>query len=237
VLTVLLILSGLLAVPRVRAMVLSVLRLGAVQILLGEPTLTPSMPLIESPLTATPILSLEPDTPAVEGTIASLTITPLPTPTSLFLTPDTTIPLVGETTLAIAQGRAGFPILLPSYPSDLGTPDKVFYQEISGPVVVLVWLHPDNPDQIRLSLHILGPGVDALKGPPQAIAQTAVNGQLALWTEGPYMLLFRESGVEDLDARWLVKGHVLIWMIGENTYRLESDLSMEEAVRIAESLR
>jgi len=34
----------------------------------------------------------------------------------------------------------------------------------------------------------------------------------------------------------LVNGHVLIWENGEVTYRLETDLSMEEAVKIAESL-
>lgn len=32
-------------------------------------------------------------------------------------------------------------------------------------------------------------------------------------------------------------GHVLIWTIGDVTYRLESELSIEEAVKIAESVR
>jgi hypothetical protein len=38
------------------------------------------------------------------------------------------------------------------------------------------------------------------------------------------------------DQRRLVSGHVLIWEEDGLTYRLETDLSMEEAVAIAESL-
>jgi hypothetical protein len=35
----------------------------------------------------------------------------------------------------------------------------------------------------------------------------------------------------------LIEGHVLIWTEGEITYRLETDMPLEEAVRVAESLR
>jgi hypothetical protein len=35
----------------------------------------------------------------------------------------------------------------------------------------------------------------------------------------------------------LVDGHVLIWADGDITYRLETNLLLEEAIRIAESLR
>jgi hypothetical protein len=35
----------------------------------------------------------------------------------------------------------------------------------------------------------------------------------------------------------LIKGHVLIWEQEEITYRLETDLPLEEAVRVAESLQ
>src|SRR5512146_2994885 len=37
--------------------------------------------------------------------------------------------LAGETTLAEAQRTLDYPILLPSYPRDLGQPDRVFVQE------------------------------------------------------------------------------------------------------------
>jgi hypothetical protein len=35
----------------------------------------------------------------------------------------------------------------------------------------------------------------------------------------------------------LVEGHVLIWADGSLTYRLETELPLDEALRIAESLR
>jgi hypothetical protein len=34
----------------------------------------------------------------------------------------------------------------------------------------------------------------------------------------------------------MIEGQVLIWADGDVTYRLESDLSLEEALKIAESL-
>ncbi len=37
--------------------------------------------------------------------------------------------------------------------------------------------------------------------------------------------------------RHLVEGHVLVWVEDEITYRLETDLNLEEAIRIAELLR
>jgi hypothetical protein len=110
-------------------------------------------------------------------------------------------------------------------------------QQIGGPVVVLVWLNPAQPEQVRLSLQQLGPGTFAEKGNPGVVQETKVNGQQALWAEGPYVLQFRRGNQVDYDFRRLVEGRVLIWAEGDITYRLESDLSLEEAVRVAESLR
>jgi hypothetical protein len=214
-LLVLLILAGLLAVPQVRAALVEYLQIGAVRIFLIEPTLTPT-PTAGTSLEEKPV-----------------TTTPHPTPTPLASLLD----LAGETTLAEAAKQAGFPIRLPAYPSDLGPPDRVFLQQIGGPVVVLVWLNPAQPEQVRLSLQQLGPGTFAEKGNPGVVQETKVNGQQALWAEGPYVLQFRRGNQVDYDFRRLVEGRVLIWAEGDITYRLESDLSLEEAVRVAESLR
>ncbi len=67
--------------------------------------------------------------------------------------------------------------------------------------------------------------------------ETSVKGQPALWTQGPYLLQFERDGQVIVDTRRLVTGHVLIWVEKGITYRLETDLSLEEAVRIAESLK
>jgi hypothetical protein len=101
-------------------------------------------------------------------------------------------------------------------------------------MVVLVWLEPNDPSRIRLSLHQFGPGTFAEKGAPKVIQATEVNKQPALWTEGPYMVQVRNGNYV---TRRLVEGHVLIWEVGEITYRLESELTLEEARQIAESVR
>jgi hypothetical protein len=206
-LLVLLILGGLLAVPQVRAKVIEFLQIGAIRIFLAEPTPTPT----PGPHTPTP--------------------QPSPTPLASLLN------LVGETTLAEAEQEAGFPIRLPTYPADLGLPDHVFLQDMNGPVVVLVWLDPARPEGVRLSLHQFGPGTFAEKGNPVTVLETQVKGQRAIWAEGPYLLQIRRGSEVDYDLRRLVEGRVLIWTEGELTFRLESDLALEEAVKVAESLR
>lgn len=197
---------GMLAVPPVRAALLEWLQIGAVRIWLVEPTATPLPP-----------------------KAAQL---PQPTPTLL----PSLFDLAGATTLAAAQEKAGFPLSLPTDPADLGPPDGVYYQEIGGPVVVLVWLDPAQPARARFSLHILGANTFAEKGNATRLAQTTVNGQPAFWTEGPYVLAYRRGTAVDLDVRRLVQGHVLLWTADRLTYRLETTTSLAEAVHMAESL-
>jgi hypothetical protein len=69
---------------------------------------------------------------------------------------------------------------------------------------------------------------------PRTVEMTQVNKQPAVWAEGPYILNMKNGGAENYR---LIDGYVLIWEEGGLTYRLETDLSMEEAIRIAESLR
>ena len=152
-------------------------------------------------------------------------------------TPEVLVPpldLAGRTTLAEAAEALGEPLLLPTYPEDLGAPDLVFLQDWEGPLVVLVWTREDDPLRARLALHILGRGTFAGKGAPRVVVTTEVNGHPALWTEGPHLVLL-QSGADAL--RNLVTGNVLIWEDNGLTYRLETDRPMEEAVRTAESLR
>ena len=202
-----LLLAGLLSAPRVRAAVLEFLRIGAVRIFLGQPG--------ESPLQEV--------TP--QGT------SPASTPLYLASIHD----LGGETTLEHARELAGLQIPLPTYPSDLGAPEQVFLQDLGGSVVVLVWNDPDQPGQAKMSLHVIGPGSFTLtKIQPEVIETTKVNGKEAVWAVGPYPLEMKNGNV---DIRRMVDGNVLIWSEGEITYRLESDLPLDEAIKVAESLR
>lgn len=167
---------------------------------------------------------------APTATPLPLTATPRPTTTLV----SSLVDLAGETTLEEAQSQTGFVISLPTYPPDLGPPDKVFLQDQGGPMLVLIWLEPDNSGGVRLSLHEFGEGTFAEKYAPKVIQATTVDGQPAVWAEGPYLLQIRNG---DHVTRRLVDGHVLIWEMQHITYRLESNLTLAEAIQIAESLR
>ncbi len=143
--------------------------------------------------------------------------------------------LAGKTTLIAAQQKVSFPILLPAHPTTLGDPDHVFVQEAEGAMVILVWMDPQQPEQVLLSLHFIPSGSWAVhKVEPVVIEQTSVNGQFAIWTTGPYALKAYDGNIQFMR---LIDGHVLIWAVDDLTYRLETDLSLEEALKIAESLQ
>jgi hypothetical protein len=202
-----------LAVPSVRAAVLDWIRIGAVRIYLVQPSPTPIPTNI--PAAAQPVI----------------TLTPLSSPTAL----SSILDLSGETTLGDAESKAGFPVLLPAYPTDLYQPDHVFLQDLGGPEVILVWMDRINPQKVRLALYeVFSDNIVLQKMAPQSVIKTVVNGRPAVWTEGQYILV---TGSGDTVMRRLVEGNTLIWTVGQITYRLESSLDLAAVVRIAESVQ
>lgn len=162
-----------------------------------------------------------------------LTAEPIPTGTSnaplQFLET-----IAGKTTLEDAQEQVPYPILLPTYPVDIGKPDYVYIQNADGNMTILVWLDPQSPETVLMSLHFIPAGSWAItKVSPTIIEETNVNGQRAIWAVGPYPLRFSNG---DLDFTRIVDGNVLIWADDTLTYRLETDMSLEEALKVAESL-
>ena len=213
-LTIILILfSSLMLIPPARAAIIEFIEIGVVRIFRAEPTpMTPpqqEFPSTIAPVTATPALTSEPLVPILED-------------------------LMGEMTLEQAQKVVTYPLLLPSYPPDLGPPDRVFVQDADGAMTILVWIDPQEPDEVVMSLHFMPAGSWAIKKiDPTFIRETTVNGQRAIWAIGPYPVRYSNG---DIDFMRMVNGHVLIWAEGDVTYRLETELSLEEAVRVAESL-
>ena len=213
-LTVILVLfSSLMLIPPARAAILEFIQIGIVRIFRVEPTpVAPpnqQIPATMIPVTATPAATSAPLIPILER-------------------------LAGELTLAEAQQTVGYPILLPSYPPDLGEPDRVFVQDAGGTMTILIWIDPQQPSQVLMSLHMIPPGSWAIdKMDPDLVQETTVNGQRAIWAVGPYPIRFSNG---NLDFVRLIDGHVLIWEEGNITYRLETDLDLEEAIRVAESL-
>jgi hypothetical protein len=215
-LTVIVILfSSLMLIPPARAAILEFIQIGIVRIFRAEPT--PVAPPQQEfpvtmtivPVTATPAVTSEPLIPVLER-------------------------MAGEKSLEEAQEIVPYPILLPSYPPDLGPPDRVFVQNADGNMTILIWIDPDQLSQVLMSLHLIPPGSWAVdKMNPALIEETTVNGQRAVWAVGPYPIRFSDG---NMDFVRLIEGHVLIWTDGQVTYRLETNLELEEAIKVAESL-
>lgn len=173
--------------------------------------------------------------------IGSVRIFPseVPVPTEPAISYSSSRDLGTETTLDEAAVRLGQPVPLPAYPSDLGRPDHLFVQPFNDSTVILVWLEPENQEQVRLLLHLLKlpDGLFADKLQVATAELTAVNGHQAYWVEGAHTLQFYDSeGRPQPNMSRLVLNNVLIWQEGAITYRLESKFSMAEAIRIAASL-
>ncbi|MBE0672240.1 MAG: hypothetical protein IH588_16800 [Anaerolineales bacterium] len=168
----------------------------------------------------------ENSTPTIQ---APLTATPAPTPESSLPFLEA---LAGETTLEEVQAIVDFPIPLPP---ELDAPERVYLQDANGWMVILVWRDPQQPNQIEMSLHIIEAGSWTIeKYQPAALEETTVHDQRAVWTSGPYPLILSNGNIEFAS---LIEGHVLIWEEKQITYRLEIDSTLEDAVRIAESLQ
>jgi hypothetical protein len=222
-----LVLVLLFAVPGVRAEIVRFLQVGVVRIFPASGTQTAIPTLPQVPRTATPLtVSPSTATPQTSST---------PSATSTKLSANITLSdLAGETTLEAAQTSLPFQVRLPSYPASLGAPERVFLQA-DGPMVILVWTDPTDSQKALLSLYEIGPGsVFIRKFEPHVILETQVNGQYAVWVEGPYLVQLTDGSYTQ---RTLVPGNTLIWEENGITYRLESDLGLEEAIKIAESLR
>ena len=203
---VLILLLSLLLIPPARAAILEFIQIGIVRIFPQsvEPIATATSQ-IQIPQTATPNASLQ------------------------FLET-----IAGKTTLADAQKRANYPILLPTHPADIGEPDHVYIQNADGNMTILVWLDPQNPQAILMSLHFVPPGSWAIeKVAPTILEETSVDGVRAIWAMGPYPLRFTDG---DLEFTRIMDGNVLIWADDVVTYRLETNMSLEEALIVAESL-
>lgn len=160
------------------------------------------------------------------GGVTLLRETPTPAPT-LDLVP-TVLMLEGRTTLQAARATLPFDIRLPTYPLELGSPDQIFVPDDSS--AAFVWM---DAETITLVLTIHPVDREMFKYYPWEETATRVSGDYAAWLTEPHTL-FGESG--EVVMRRIIHDHVLIWYDDEVTYRLETDLPMAEAVKIAESL-
>ena len=119
-----------------------------------------------------------------------------------------------------------------SVPEELGVPNGV---EVSrdARMVSMSW-SSDQDGVVRLDQFDARFDFSVLKRTPEVFYAT-VGGTDAVWFEKPHeVVLLGPDGSRRTESARLA-GHTLIWLDGDTTLRLEGELSLERAVRIAES--
>jgi hypothetical protein len=178
------------------------------------------------------------------GTPPPAVATPAPTPTASAQPAGSSLDLGQRVDAATAAERAGFEVRLPADPA-LGAPDAVY---VSGrDEVALVWAPTDDlPPTIESDIGLL---IMQFRGSvsPEPIGKiigsgTEVEpvriGDGGYWIDGdPHMYFYisPEGNHVEEGRRWV--GDALIWQDGEMTYRIETSLGKDAAIRIAESLQ
>jgi hypothetical protein len=171
---------------------------------------------------------------------------PTPYPTSLPTSPSSGLDIAGETSFYQLDRDDGFKVKVPGI---LAMPELIAANHLylqtgpgMGKTVVMVWYSPGRTDDLRMVMMqgTWDDSVDSLNASVTRLVQaTAVHGTPARWLEGPqYMYVNTNGNATELAARsWIKNSHTLTWQENGLKYRLETDLSVEDAVRVAESLR
>lgn len=150
--------------------------------------------------------------------------------------------------LAEARRQAGFPLLVPATAGALGRPDDVYLDEsVAGGAVSLVYRsRPGLPSagasgvgllvtQFRASVEEAALRKVVPTG--SQVEEVRVSGRRGYWFEGsPHLLFFTDARGRFVEDRSRLAGNTLVWEQGDLTVRLESALSRDEAVRLAEEL-
>jgi hypothetical protein len=222
---VLLAVGILLAVPQARAAIINFLQIGDVRLFPDAPIVTLTAESVESG----ELVTAEPT--------KSVAATAIPTEEAI----DPLLNLPGRTTLETLEAQFGEELLQPTYPPGIGLADKYYFQDQFGLLGIQIWDETADSDEIWAALYtlILNEGAYASKFHYEirTMEETAVHGELAYWVEGRHRLAFYDENGEIVpELVRLVEGNTLIWTEGEVTYRLETSFSLDEAVKMAESM-
>ena len=142
--------------------------------------------------------------------------------------------------------RAGFAVRLPT-DRTLGPPDAAYIDDATGGQVTLLWAtRPVLPatfqPDVGLLLSQFRGAVDEgffnkVTGARTTVERVQVAGHGGFWLQGdPHIFFWQGPGGVFVDdpRRWV--GDVLLWSDGPITYRLETSLGRDAAIRIAETL-
>ncbi|HXF57808.1 MAG TPA: hypothetical protein VNO34_09635 [Actinomycetota bacterium] len=146
-----------------------------------------------------------------------------------------------------AREAVEFPLLLPRLP-ELGAPDEVYLgRDLPGGRVTLVYRsRPGIPEAstsgVGLLLMAFRGSFDEetmakVAGPGTVIRPVEVDGAPGLWITGrPHRVFLLDEGGRPVADSVRLAGNVLLWVEGGVTYRLEGDVPLQLALRVARSL-
>jgi hypothetical protein len=146
---------------------------------------------------------------------------------SLFSIPD-----LGRQT-SIEEAAQVISLPEPVFPPELGRADAIYIQDFLDqiPVVSFFWQAAPERPQLLITL-IAVPQMGMKWAAGEQFTPVDVSGQPGAWIEGPHLF---DLGAARYDPAARAATNVLLWSRNDITYRLEGDLSQDEALRIAES--
>lgn len=139
-----------------------------------------------------------------------------------------------KTTLADTQSQVAFTL---RYPTEIDLPDEVYLvdkQLISG--VIMVWRDADS-QEINYAFYQLTGSQGFYKG--QDFIQTTrvdESPNVAFWLEQPHTFWIEQIPEPEPYKAYLIEEPVLIWEYRGILHRLESNLTLAEALIIANSM-
>jgi hypothetical protein len=141
---------------------------------------------------------------------------------------------VGErVSLEEARRRVSFPVRVPTLE---GLEDPVVYYGEPLPTgqVSFVYGSPDKPQLLITQVAALGSYEKLLRSGSTNVEQVSVEGAPGAWIEGEQHVLFYPGGEEP----FRLVGNTLVFQRADGvTVRIEANISKEEALRIARSMR
>jgi hypothetical protein len=170
-----------------------------------------------------------------------------PAPTSTTLRPGAgaNLDLGRHVTLEQARAAAGFPILIPTAPG-LERPDAVYLSaDPPGGRVDLVYL--PRPGLRASRFTNVGLLITEFQATPFAekftkeatrVEEVTVGRELGYWLTGePHGFVYQDRDGKLREETARLAGSTLLWTHGTLTLRLEGQVSKQEALRLAESMR
>lgn len=154
-------------------------------------------------------------------------------PTPPVLSPDS---FARPASLRSAQEAVDFPLRFPTSDGLRQDPDAMYVQGEGSQTPVVIFVYEEQ----RLDLYQSSQALFYKRASdPSLVQEIEFAGHPALWiAEGGHIASFLdEQGRMVIESRRTVGRATLLWEEQGITYRLETSLSREEAIRVAESLR